>query len=81
MKKILVVLSAAALFASCAKTDKCTCTVELKSENGKVTAKEVTMPRPEDGKCSDIKVSDIKGDFIHINLSNVAKIKCKPLYE
>ena len=76
MKKIFVVLAVAALCASCAKPTKCKCSVELTLGDANLSAKEQIVERPEDMKCSEIKVEDIKGELGSLNLSKVAKIKC-----
>lgn len=59
---------------SCKDTDKCTCTIE--TEN--TTMKNQIVNRPEDKKCSEIKVSDIKlGGIISIDLTKVGSVSCK----
>ena len=72
MKKVIVLLAAAALFASCAKSDKCKCTFQL----GKLTLSDQVIPRPDEKKCSDLKVEDIKGDIVDIDLTKLGSVTC-----
>lgn len=59
---------------SCKDTEKCTCTIETE----KATLKDQIVTRPEDKKCSEIEVSDVKiGGIISIDLSKAASISCK----
>ena len=81
MKKIFVVLAVAALCASCAKTDKCKCTIDLKLGNTSINAKQQTVYKPEDKKCSELKVEDVKGDLVSVDFSKIANIKCVPFNE
>ena len=77
MKKIFYVLAVAALCASCAKSDKCKCSVEVNLGDIKGEAKELIVDKPEDVKCSEIKVDDIKGELGSLNLSKAVTVKCK----
>ena len=81
MKKVLIVLAAAALCASCANPTKCKCSVELNLGDANLSAKEQIIEKPEDTKCADIRVEDIKGELGSLNLSKVAKVKCTNYYE
>ena len=81
MKKIFVVLAMVALCASCAKTDKCKCSYQINLGSAELSDKNVVVSRPEEKKCSDIKVEDIKGELGSLNLSKVAKINCVPYNE
>ncbi len=75
MKKLFIVaLAAMALLSSCAKTDKCKCTIKT----DKITLEDQIVARPEDKTCAQAKVDDISlgGGLININLSDVASIKC-----
>lgn len=72
MKKVIIALAAIALFASCQKSDKCKCTFD----SNVLTIKDVTVARPEDKTCGQLKVEDIKGSIISVDLSKVASVKC-----
>ena len=77
MKKIFVVLAVAALCASCQNVDKCKCKIE--TEN--LTIKQTTVYKPEEKKCSEIKIEDVKSGLIDINFSKIGKISCVPFHE
>ncbi len=73
MKKMFfAAVAAIALLSSCEKPNKCKCTIEV----GSLTLKDQVMARPEDKNCSQIKVEDIKGDIISVDLSKIGTIKC-----
>ena len=73
MKKAFFILIAATLMlASCTKSDKCKCTIKV----GDITVDNQIVPRPEESKCSQLKVEDIDGELIDIDLSNLATIDC-----
>lgn len=73
MKKTLILLLAAgSLLCSCAKPDKCKCTIKV----GDVTVDNTIVDRPDDTSCSKIKVEDIKGEVVSIDLSKLASIDC-----
>lgn len=73
MKKTVILLFAAvALLSSCAKPDKCKCTIKI----GDLTLDNQVIERPEDSKCSKIKVEDIEGEIINIDLNKLASINC-----
>ena len=76
MKKILILALAVCAVASCAKPTKCKCKFELNSEILDLKLKDQIIERPEDMKCSQIKVEDIKGDIISIDLSKIGSINC-----
>lgn len=76
MKKILILALAVCAVASCAKPTKCKCKFELNSEILDLKLKDQIIERPEDKNCSQIKVEDIKGDIISIDLSKIGSINC-----
>ena len=77
MKKLFfAAIAATLLLSSCAKPDKCKCSVELNSDTFDVALKDQIIPRPEDKDCSQIKLEDIKGDVVSIDLSKIGKVKC-----
>lgn len=71
-KTVILILAAAALLTSCAKPDKCKCTIKA----GNVTVDNTIVPRPEDTRCSKLKIEDIKGDIVSIDLSKLASVSC-----
>ena len=76
MKKILILALAVCAVASCAKPTKCKCKFELNSEILDLKLKDQIIERPEDKNCSQIKVEDIKGDIVSIDLSKIGSIDC-----
>ena len=77
MKKLFfAAIAATLLLSSCAKPNKCKCSFELNSDILDVALKDQVIPRPEDKDCSQIKLEDIKGDVVSIDLSKISKIKC-----
>lgn len=77
MKKLFfAAIAATLLLSSCAKPDKCKCSFELNSDILDVALKDQIIPRPEDKDCSQIKLEDIKGDVVSIDLSKISKVKC-----
>ena len=77
MKKLFfAAIAATLLLSSCAKPDKCKCSFELNSDTFDVALKAQIIPRPEDKNCSQIKIEDVKGDVVSIDLSKISKIKC-----
>ena len=77
MKKLFfAAIAATLLLSSCAKLDKCKCSFELNSDILDVALKDQVIQRPEDKNCSQIKLEDIKGDVVSIDLSKISKIKC-----
>lgn len=76
MKKILILALAVCAVASCAKPTKCKCKFELNSEILDLKLKDQIIERPEDKNCSQIKVEDIKGDIVSIDLSKIGSINC-----
>jgi len=73
MKKTFFLLIAAAIMcASCTSSDKCKCTIKV----GDLTLSNQTVTRPEDKKCSELKVKDIEGEIVDIDLSSLASISC-----
>lgn len=72
MKKVLFIALAVLALSSCAKPDKCKCEVKVLN----ITAEDVIIERPEDKKCSQIKVEDIKGEIISIDLNKIGTIDC-----
>lgn len=82
MKKLFIAaIAAAALLSSCAKPDKCKCSFELNSDILDIQLKDQIIERPEDMNCSQIKIEDIEGDIISIDLSKIGKIKCVNYHE
>jgi hypothetical protein len=43
--------------------------------------KDQIIARPDDETCANLKVEDIKGEIISIDLSKVGSIKCVNYYE
>ena len=80
-KTVILILAAAALLTSCAKPDKCKCSFELNSDILDIQLKDQIIERPEDMNCSEIKIEDIKGDIVSIDLSKIGKIKCVNYHE
>ena len=76
MKKAIIVLLAVFALSSCAKPDKCKCSFELKSSIIDIELKDQIIQRPEDKNCSQIKVEDIKGDIVSVELSKIGSVKC-----
>ena len=77
MKKLFfAAIAATLLLASCAKPDKCKCSFELNSDVLNIEVKDQIIQRPEDKNCSQIKLEDVKGDVVSIDLSKISKIKC-----
>ena len=77
MKKLFfAAIAATLLLSSCAKPDKCKCSFELNSDVLNIEVKDQIIPRPEDKDCSQIKLEDIKGDMVSIDLSKIGKVKC-----
>ena len=76
MKKAIIVLLAVFALSSCAKPDKCKCSFELNSSIIDIELKDQIIQRPEDKNCSQIKVEDIKGDIVSVDLSKIGSVKC-----
>lgn len=76
MKKAIIVLLAVFALSSCAKPDKCKCSFELNSSIIDIELKDQVIQRPEDMNCSQIKVEDIKGDIVSVDLSKIGSVKC-----
>ena len=77
MKKLFfAAIAATLLLSSCAKSDKCKCSFELNSDILDIAVKDQIIQRPEDKNCSQIKLEDVKGDVVSIDLSKISKIKC-----
>lgn len=76
MKKAIIVLLAVFALSSCAKPDKCKCSFELNTSIIDIELKDQIIQRPEDMNCSQIKVEDIKGDIVSVDLSKVGSVKC-----
>ena len=76
MKKAIIVLLAVFALSSCAKPDKCKCSFELNSSIIDIELKDQIIQRPEDKNCSQIKVDDIKGDIVSVELSKIGSVKC-----
>ena len=68
MKKAIIVLLAVFALSSCAKPDKCKCSFELNTSIIDIELKDQIIQRPEDMNCSQIKVEDIKGDVVSVDL-------------
>lgn len=82
MKKLFfAAIAATLLLSSCAKPDKCKCLFELNSDILGITMKDQIINRPEDMNCSQIKIEDIKGDIVSVDLSKIGKIKCVNYHE
>lgn len=75
MKKTFILLFAAAALLSACTTEQCKCTIEV-SVAGISTTTEQVIDRPSDTSCSKIKVEDVGNEFVSVNLSQVASIKC-----
>ena len=78
MKKVLVVLAAAALLCCSCSGDKCKCTTKIYSGDGeKVSETTTTTAKPDSKKCSDVAK-----DGIH-DLGEVGKtvVTCKTVSE
>jgi major membrane immunogen (membrane-anchored lipoprotein) len=71
-KTVFFLLAAAAFLTSCAKPDKCKCTIKVDD----ITLDDQVIERPADTNCSQIKVKDIEGEIVNIDLSKLATIKC-----
>ena len=77
MKKLFfAAIAATFLLSSCAKPDKCKCSFELNSDILDIALKDQIIQRPEDMNCSQIKIEDIKGDIVSVDLSKIGKINC-----
>ena len=77
MKKLFfAAIAATLLLSSCAKPDKCKCSFELNSDILDIALKDQIIDRPEDMNCSQIKVEDIKGDIVSVDLSKIGSVKC-----
>lgn len=76
MKKAIIVLLAVFALSSCAKPDKCKCSFELNTSIIDIELKDQIIPRPEDMSCSQIKVENIKGDVVSVDLSKIGSVKC-----
>ena len=64
------------LLYSYAKPDKCKCKFELNAGSLDLSLKDQIIERPEDKKCSQIKIEDIKGEIVSIDLSKIGSIDC-----
>ena len=77
MKKLFfAAIAATLLLSSCAKSDKCKCSFELNSDILDIALKDQIIQRPEDKNCSQIKLEDVKGEVVSIDISKISKIKC-----
>ena len=76
MKKAIIVLLVVFALSSCAKPDKCKCSFELNTSIIDIELKDQIIQRPEDMNCSQIKVEDIKGDIVSVELSKIGSVKC-----
>jgi hypothetical protein len=76
MKKAIIVLLAVFALSSCAKPDKCKCSFELNTSIIDIELKDQIIQRPEDMNCSQIKVENIKGDIVSVDLSKIGSVKC-----
>lgn len=76
MKKILILALAVCAVASCAKPTKCKCKFELNSEILDLKLKDQIVVRPEDKACSQLKIEDIKGEVVSLDLSKIGSIDC-----
>ena len=76
MKKAIIVLLAVFALSSCAKPDKCKCSFELNTSIIDIELKDQIIQRPEDMNCSQIKVEDIKGDVVSVDISKIGSVKC-----
>ena len=75
-KLFFAAIAATLLLSSCAKPDKCKCSFELNSDILDIAVKDQIIQRPEDKNCSQIKLEDVKGDVVSIDISKISKIKC-----
>ena len=78
---VFAAIAASLLLSSCAKPDKCKCSFELNSDLIDIALKDQIIERPEDMNCSQIKIEDIKGDIVSVDLSKIGKIKCVIYHE
>lgn len=76
MKKAIIVLLAVFALSSCAKPDKCKCSFELNTSIIDIELKDQIIQRPEDMNCSQIKVENIKGDIVSVDLTKIGSVKC-----
>jgi hypothetical protein len=76
MKKAIIVLLAVFALSSCAKPDKCKCSFELNTSIIDIELKDQIIQRPEDMNCSQIKVENIEGDIVSVELSKIGSVKC-----
>ena len=76
MKKAIIVLLAVFALSSCAKPDKCKCSFELNTSIIDIELKDQIIQRPEDMNCSQIKVENINGDIVSVDLSKLGSVKC-----
>ena len=81
MKKAIIVLLAVFALSSCAKPDKCKCSFELNTSIIDIELKDQIIQRPEDMNCSQIKIEDIKGEIVSVDLSKIGTIKCVNYHE
>lgn len=75
MKKTFILLLAAVALLSACTAEQCKCKIEV-SVAGISTTTEQVIDRPSDTSCSKIKVEDVGNEFVSVNLSQVASIKC-----
>lgn len=61
------------MLASCAKSEKCKCTIKIGED---VTLTNQIVARPDDTTCGKIKVEDIQGEIVGIQLTKLATIDC-----
>ena len=82
MKKLVfAAIAASLLLSSCAKPDKCKCSFELNSDLIDIELRDQIIERPEDMNCSQIKIEDIKGEIVSVDLSKIGTIKCVNYHE
>jgi hypothetical protein len=72
MKKVFFILLGSIMLASCVKSDKCKCKITV----GDMTLENQIIARPDDTTCGKIKVEDIQGEVVGIQLTKLAAIKC-----
>lgn len=72
MKKVFFILLGSMMLASCVKSDKCKCKITV----GDMTLENQIIARPDDTTCGKIKVEDIQGEVVGIQLTKLAAIKC-----
>jgi major membrane immunogen (membrane-anchored lipoprotein) len=72
MKKVFFILLGSIMLASCVKSDKCKCKITV----GDMTLENQIIARPDDTTCGKIKVEDIQGEIVGIQLTKLAAIKC-----